>query len=83
MAITPCRPKWKGTMTDRQRFNAQMHYKPFDRCFNMEFGYWDENFRQWSIFVENGIRSNEQADLFSFTALVFGEERSAVSKKTK
>jgi uroporphyrinogen decarboxylase len=64
MPITPCRPKWKGTMTDRQRFNNQMHYKPFDRCFNMEFGYWDENFRQWSIFVENGIRSNEQADLF-------------------
>lgn len=62
--ITPCRPKWKGTMTDRQRFNNQMHYKPIDRCFNMEFGYWNENFSQWSIFLENGITNNEEADLF-------------------
>ena len=31
MAITPCRPKWKGTMTDRQRFNNQMHYRPVVR----------------------------------------------------
>ena len=64
MSIKPCRPKWKGTMTDRERFNAQMHYKPFDRCFNMEFGYWDENFKEWSIFVENGITNNWEADIF-------------------
>ena len=41
--IKPCRPRWKGTMTDRERFNNQMHYKPIDRSFNMEFGYWNEN----------------------------------------
>lgn len=64
MAIHPCRDKWKGTMTDRQRFNSQMHYQPIDRCFNMEFGYWDENFKEWPIFVENGIANNEQADIF-------------------
>jgi hypothetical protein len=65
--ITPCRPKWKGTMTDRQRFNNQMHYKPIDRCFNMEFGYWEENFKLWPIFVENGVTGNAQADeFFSF-----------------
>jgi len=64
MAITPCRPKWKGTMTDRERFNNQMHYKPIDRCFNMEFGYWEENFRQWPIFVDNGITNNGDADRF-------------------
>ena len=62
--ITPCRPRWKGTMTDRQRFNSQMHYRPVDRCFNMEFGYWDENFHQWPLFVENGITNNEEADVF-------------------
>ncbi len=62
--ITPCRPKWKGTMTDRQRFNNQMHYKPIDRCFNMEFGYWEENFHQWSIFLDNGITNNWEADQF-------------------
>ncbi|MCF7855664.1 MAG: hypothetical protein K9N51_12760 [Candidatus Pacebacteria bacterium] len=64
MDIRPCRPKWKGTMTDRERFNNQMHYKPVDRCFNMEFGYWNENFETWDIFRENGIRNNAQADVF-------------------
>lgn len=62
--IEPCRPKWKGTLTDRERFNNQMFYKPVDRCFNMEFGYWDENFEVWDIFVENGITNNEEADIF-------------------
>ena len=70
MAITPCRPKWKGTMTDRERFNNQMHYKPVDRCFNMEFGYWEENFHEWDIFVKNNIRNNWEADqFFSFDPL--------------
>ena len=62
--ITPCRPKWKGSMTDRERFNNQMHYKPVDRCFNMEFGYWEENFHEWPLFTENGITNNGQADAF-------------------
>jgi len=67
MAITPCRPKWKSTMTDRERFNNQMHYKPIDRCFNMEFGYWAENYREWDIFVDNGITGEGQAnEFFSF-----------------
>ena len=64
MGITPCRTKWAGTMTDRERFNSQMHYRPVDRCFNMEFGYWEENFRAWPIFLENGVRNNVEADLF-------------------
>ena len=64
MPITPCRSRWRGTMSDRQRFDNQMHYKPFDRCFNMEFGYWDDNFREWPLFVENGIRNNYEADIF-------------------
>ena len=64
MAVTPCRSKWKGTMSDRQRFNNQMHYKPVDRCFNMEFGYWAENYKQWPIFVENGIKNDAEADIF-------------------
>jgi len=62
--IVPCRPRWKGTLSDRERFNRQMHYQPVDRCFNMEFGYWDENFREWDLFVKNGIRNNEGADVF-------------------
>jgi uroporphyrinogen decarboxylase len=51
-------------MTDRERFNRQMHYQPVDRSFNMEFGYWEENFHEWDIFVENGIKNNGQADRF-------------------
>ena len=64
MAIIPCRPKWKGTMTDRQRFNNQMHYRPVDRCFNMEFGYWQENYEQWPIFTQNHIRHEWEANQF-------------------
>ncbi len=64
MPITPCRDKWKGSMTSRERFNNQMHYRPIDRCFNMEFGYWKENFTQWPIFVENGITNNAEANIF-------------------
>ena len=64
MEIVPCRPKWPGAMTDRERFRRQMHHQPVDRCFNMEFGYWDENFTAWSIFVENGITNNAEADRF-------------------
>ena len=37
MNIKPIK-QGKGTATDRQRFNNQMHYRPIDRCFNMEFG---------------------------------------------
>ena len=64
MTIIPCRAKWVGTMTDRERFHRQMHYQPVDRCFNMEFGYWDENYRLWPMFVDNNITNNKEADQF-------------------
>jgi uroporphyrinogen decarboxylase len=51
-------------MTDRERFNNQMHYKPVDRCFNMEFGYWAENYHEWPLFYENGITNDWEADIF-------------------
>ncbi|MCK4999901.1 MAG: hypothetical protein KAS23_10205 [Anaerohalosphaera sp.] len=64
MCIKPSRDKWAGTMTDRERFNRQMHYGSVDRCFNMEFGYWEENFDLWPMFADNGITNNAQADQF-------------------
>ena len=64
MAISPIRPKWKGTLTDRERFNRQMHYQDIDRCFNMEFGYWEENFHLWKLFRDHNIRNNREADIF-------------------
>ncbi len=51
-------------MTDRNRFIRQMSYQSVDRCFNMEFGYWNENFQLWDIFLKNHITSNEEADIF-------------------
>jgi uroporphyrinogen decarboxylase len=62
--ITPIRSRWKGTMTPRERFNRQMHFKSVDRCFNMEFGYWDENYIQWDIFTRNGITGEAEANEF-------------------
>jgi len=64
MEVVPIRPRWKGTMTDRERFGAQMHHRPVDRCFNMEFGYWNENFTAWRIFRDHGITNNADADRF-------------------
>ncbi len=55
---------WPGRISARERFNRQMHYQSVDRSFNMEFGYWDENFQDWSLFRENGICNNEEADVF-------------------
>lgn len=67
MDVTPCREKWKGTMTQRERFNAQMHYGAFDRCVNVEFGFWDENFTEWKMFRDNNISSNNEAhEFFNF-----------------
>lgn len=70
--IRPVREKWNGTMTDRERFNRQMHFRPVDRSFHMEFGYWDELFDKWELFKANNIRSNEEADvLFSFDPIKY------------
>jgi len=51
-------------MTGRERFNAQMHYKPLDRTVNMEFGYWEENYQLWSMFRKNGIKNEWQANRY-------------------
>ena len=64
MAVVPVRQRWKSSMTDRERFNNQLHYRSVDRCFNMEFGYWEDNFSQWDIFVKNNIKTNSEADIF-------------------
>ena len=64
MEIQPFLPPWPGTMTGRERFRRQMHFQHVDRCFNMEFGYWDENFTQWPLFRDHGITNNDEADLF-------------------
>jgi len=58
------RNKWKSEMTDRERFNNQLHYKEVDRCFNMEFGYWEENYHEWKIFTDNNIKNEGEANIF-------------------
>ena len=62
--IKPIRAPWKGEMTPRERFNRQMNFLPVDRSFNMEFGYWAENYTEWPMFVENGIKHEWQANQF-------------------
>jgi uroporphyrinogen decarboxylase len=32
-----------------------MRFQPVDRSFNMEFGYWQENYIVWEAFAKNGI----------------------------
>lgn len=64
MALERIRNPWKGTMTDRERFNRQTHFQSVDRSFNMEFGYWDENYDEWRMFADNGIRSEGEANRF-------------------
>ena len=62
--IKPIRDPWKGTLTPRERFNRQMKFQPVDRSFNMEFGYWEENYTQWDLFINNGITTEEEANIF-------------------
>jgi len=72
MSVEPIREKWKSTMTDRERYFKQLHYQQIDRCFNREFGYWEENFREWDIFINNDIKNNDDAGHF------FGFDKSVV-----
>ncbi|MFW6061949.1 MAG: uroporphyrinogen decarboxylase family protein [Planctomycetota bacterium] len=62
--MNPIRAPWPGEMTARERFNRQIRHQSVDRCFNMEFGYWRENFRAWPMFADSGITSNPEADRF-------------------
>lgn len=62
--VKPILRPWAGKMTARERFLRQMNFQSFDRSFNMEFGYWDENYTEWKMFRENGIRTEEEANCF-------------------
>jgi len=62
--IKSIRAPWKGEMTPRERFNRQMNFQPVDRSFNMEFGYWEENYKEWPMFVENNITHEGLANQF-------------------
>ena len=64
MAIQPIRDPWPGRLTGRERFKRQMNFQSVDRSFNMEFGYWDENFTTWNLFKDHGVTNNREADLF-------------------
>ena len=62
--IKQIRKPWPSTSTDRERFLNQMTGKSFDRSFNMEFGYCDENYYTWDILRDNGIKNEAQANRF-------------------
>jgi len=64
MKIQLCRSKWKGTMSDRARFNNQMHFKAVDRCYHVEFGFWKDVYRTWPLFLDNHITNEDEAFKF-------------------
>ncbi|MCL2189731.1 MAG: hypothetical protein FWC16_12225 [Defluviitaleaceae bacterium] len=69
------RKPWKAEITARERLQRQMRGEAIDRSFNMEFGYWEENYTVWKPFAENGITTEAMAnEAFSFDPihLVFG-----------
>jgi hypothetical protein len=64
MITKPIRDEWTGTITARERFNRQMSFQRVDRSFNMEFGYWEENYQQWEMFKVNNIKNEIEANRF-------------------
>ena len=48
-------------MNGKERFNAVTHFKPFDRVFNREFGWWEENFPLWQT-QGMPVRPNTEQD---------------------
>jgi hypothetical protein len=46
-------------MNDHQRFRAQMHYEPVDRCPIWDFGFWDETLDLWR---EQGMPADAHPD---------------------
>ncbi len=58
--VRPLRSAWGGEMTSRERFVNQMNHLPIDRSFNMPSWFWAENYREWGIFVDNGITCDRE-----------------------
>jgi len=48
-------------MTDRQRFNATMHYQVRDRCPIMDFGFWPQTLEAWR---QQGLPADAELDVF-------------------
>ncbi len=62
--IKQIRKPCDGVLTPRERFVRQMHHQPVDRTFNMEFGYWDENFFHGACFATMGSEQCRGRSLF-------------------
>jgi uroporphyrinogen decarboxylase len=57
-------PIWPGTLTSRQRFLRQLNGEPVDRSVNREFGYWDEVYDSWNLFLKHDLTSEGKANRF-------------------
>jgi uroporphyrinogen decarboxylase len=54
-------------MNDRERFNAIMHYQPFDRCVIQDFQYWEETLMVWHEYgLPKDVGWNQCPDFFGF-----------------
>ncbi|MFH1073795.1 MAG: uroporphyrinogen decarboxylase family protein [Candidatus Firestonebacteria bacterium] len=52
-------------MNGKERFNAVTHFRPFDRVFNREFGWWKEVFPEWhNQGLPKEVNENDKGDVF-------------------
>lgn len=57
-------------MNDRQRFQAIMHYQPFDRGFIQDFQYWNETIEAWHHYgLPEDANYHTAQDFFGFDRL--------------
>jgi uroporphyrinogen decarboxylase len=57
-------------MNDRQRFNAIMHYRPFDRCVIQDFQYWQETIDAWHCYgLPKDVNYGNAWEFFGFDRL--------------
>ncbi|MHC4718305.1 MAG: hypothetical protein ACYS5V_15140, partial [Planctomycetota bacterium] len=57
-------------MDDRERFQAIMHYQPFDRGIIQDFSYWDETIMAWHGYgLPAEVDRNNSEEFFGFDPL--------------
>jgi len=62
-------------MNDRQRFDAIMHYRPFDRCVIQDFSYWEETVLAWHHYgLPKDVGLANSQDFFGFDRMWDGVE---------
>ena len=56
--------QWDGTLSSKERLKRQIKGEKIDRSVNREFGYWEEVYTSWKMFLDNGLTSEHKANQF-------------------